>query len=63
MNKIKAYIEEVSAELIHKVTWPTWTELKSSSIVVMVASLLIAVVIFVMDFCFQHIFQAIYGLF
>ena len=63
MNKIKAYIEEVSTELIHKVTWPTWTELKSSSIVVMVASLLIAVVIFVMDFCFQHIFQAIYGLF
>lgn len=63
MNKIKTYFQEAYTELVHKVTWPTWTDLKSSSIVVMVASLLIAVVIFVMDFCFQHIFEAIYGLF
>lgn len=52
MAKIITYIEESYQELLHKVTWPTWNELQSTSIVVLVASLLFALSIFVMDYTF-----------
>ena len=61
--KLKIYFQEAFNELIHKVSWPTWSELQSSAIVVMVASLLIAIVIFVMDYSFQNLMDIIYGLF
>ncbi|MFD1553860.1 preprotein translocase subunit SecE [Putridiphycobacter roseus] len=52
MANIITYIEESYQELIHKVTWPTWNELQSTSIVVLVASLMFALSIFVMDYIF-----------
>ena len=61
--KIKLYIEESYKELTQKVTWPTWQELQSSAIVVMVASLIIAMLIFLMDSSFSNIMELIYGLF
>jgi preprotein translocase subunit SecE len=61
--KLKVYIEEAYDELVHKVTWPTWKELQSSALVVMVASFIIALVIFVMDISFENIMELIYGLF
>ena len=62
-NKVVNYFQETYNELIHKVSWPTWADLQSSSIVVMVASLIIALVIFAMDFSFQQIFQFLYKIF
>jgi preprotein translocase subunit SecE len=61
--KIKLYFQEAFDELVHKVTWPTWKELQSSALVVMVASLIISLVIFVMDLSFRNIMEFIYGLF
>ncbi|HDJ34069.1 MAG: preprotein translocase subunit SecE [Bacteroidales bacterium] len=61
--KIKNYIQEAYTELVHKVSWPTWGELQSSAIVVMVASLLISLVIFLMDISFKNILELIYSLF
>ncbi|MGP1461135.1 MAG: preprotein translocase subunit SecE [Bacteroides sp.] len=58
--KLLAYFREVYDELIHKVSWPTWKELQSSAMIVMIASLLIAVVIFLMDFSFEHVMNWIY---
>jgi preprotein translocase subunit SecE len=58
--KLKAYLVEAYKELTQKVTWPTWQELQSSAIIVMVASLIIALVIFVMDFSFSRIMDLIY---
>ncbi|NOQ71217.1 MAG: preprotein translocase subunit SecE [Crocinitomix sp.] len=52
MANIIQYIEESFSELVHKVTWPTWDQLQSSSIVVLVASVLFALMIFVMDYIF-----------
>ncbi len=52
MAKIITYIEESYNELMHKVTWPTWTELQSTSIVVLIASVMFAMAIFVMDYVF-----------
>ncbi|MBQ3737865.1 MAG: preprotein translocase subunit SecE [Bacteroidales bacterium] len=57
------YIKECYTELKDKVTWPTWKELQSSVIVVSIASLLIALVVFLMDFSFQHLLEAFYRLF
>jgi preprotein translocase subunit SecE len=61
--KLKLYFQEAYDELIHKVTWPTWKELQSSALVVMVASLIISLVIFVMDLSFRNMMELIYGLF
>lgn len=61
--KIKLYLQEAYDELMHKVTWPTWKELQSSALVVMVASLIISLLIFVMDLLFENIMNFIYGLF
>jgi len=63
MAKIKAYIQESITELVHKVSWPTWKELQDSAIVVMVASIIIALIIFIMDFAFDNIMQIVYGIF
>ena len=61
--KMKLYLQEAYDELVHKVTWPTWKELQSSALVVMVASLIISLVIFAMDLSFRNIMEFIYGLF
>ena len=52
MAGFTAYIEDTYNELVHKVSWPTWKELQNSAIVVLIAALLIAFVVFVMDFIF-----------
>jgi len=48
----KTYLEESYNELVHKVSWPTWRELQSSAIVVLVAALIISLIVFLMDFVF-----------
>jgi len=57
MNKIIDYIKESFNELVHKVSWPTQQELTSSTVVVMTASLLMAIVLFAIDFCFKSVAQ------
>jgi preprotein translocase subunit SecE len=52
MKKMVKYVKECYDELVHKVAWPSWTELQSSAIVVSVASLVIALIVFLMDFIF-----------
>ena len=39
------YFKESYNELVHKVTWPTFSQLQNSTVVVMVASLLFAIVV------------------
>jgi len=63
MSKLKAYIEDSYNELVHKVTWPTWAELQSSALVVMISSVIIALLIFAMDFSFSSVMEFFYGLF
>jgi preprotein translocase subunit SecE len=63
MNKIRIYIKEASNELLHKVSWPTWEELQSSLVVVLVASLIFSLLIYVMDLAFSNVLSAFYHLF
>jgi preprotein translocase subunit SecE len=62
MNKIKLYIEESYQELFTKVSWPTWPELQSSAIIVMVASGIIALIVLGMDSSFRFIMENLYKL-
>jgi len=61
--KLKLYIQEAFNELLYKVSWPAWSELQSSALVVMISSLIVAVVIFVIDLGFQNLIGLIYKMF
>jgi preprotein translocase subunit SecE len=50
--KIVTYIEETVDELVNKVSWPTWQELQTSAIIVLVASVIIALLVWLMDYVF-----------
>ncbi|MDY6372224.1 MAG: preprotein translocase subunit SecE [Bacteroidales bacterium] len=52
MSKFGEYVKSSYDELVHKVSWPTFKELQSSAIVVAVASLVIALLVFAMDIVF-----------
>ena len=60
MKRLINYIKESYKELVHKVSWPTFPQLQSSTIVVMIASLLFAIVVLVMDLSFENIMEFIY---
>lgn len=63
MNALIEYIKEAYNELKFKVTWPTWPELQSSTVVVLVASLIIAVIVALMDQASRLSLDAFYDLF
>lgn len=54
------YIKESYNELVNKVTWPSFSQLQSSTVVVMVASLIFAIVVLAMDLSFENLMAAIY---
>ena len=62
MRKFINYLKESYVELTKKVSWPSWDKLQNSAIVVMVASVIFAIVIFAMDYCFQNLMSLIYTL-
>lgn len=67
MSQLTNYIKESYDELLSKVTWPTWKSLQESSVLVFVASLLIAGVVFAMDWTFgvnapESIWQGVVGI-
>jgi len=62
MRKFINYLKECYQELTKKVTWPTWEKLQSSALLVLVATIILAVVIFVIDFAFQKGMEGIYSI-
>ena len=54
------YIKDSYKELVEKVSWPSFAQLQSSTIVVMVASLIFAMIVLVMDVSFETVMQGIY---
>ena len=63
MNKLVSYFGESYKELMEKVAWPTWAQLQQSTVIVLVATLLITSIVFVMDFASKGLLNFIYGLF
>ena len=62
MRKFINYLKESFQELTKKVTWPTWDKLQISALLVLVSTLILALVVFVMDFAFQNLMEFIYAL-
>ncbi len=56
-------IKESYNEMVHKVTWPTGKELAQSSVLVLIASIILALIVWLMDWCFENLMTLIYGLF
>ncbi|MBO9593308.1 preprotein translocase subunit SecE [Niabella pedocola] len=50
MSKFGDYVKNSYKELAEKVTWPTWSELQQSTMIVLGATVLITVMIWLMDF-------------
>jgi preprotein translocase subunit SecE len=61
MSAVAEYIKESYIELTEKVTWPTWRELQSSAVLVLVAALIIALVIFGMDQVIGFVLRQFYS--
>ena len=59
---LKGYLRESYTELVHKVTWPTWSELQNSAVLVLIATLIIALMVAAMDFGFGRIMRFVYSL-
>ena len=63
MNNIVSYVKESYNELLHHVTWPTTSELLSSARVVLIATVILALIILVLDLIFNGvILEALYGI-
>jgi len=60
MSAVAEYIKESYIELTEKVTWPTWRELQST-VLVLVAALIIALVIFGMDQVIGFVLRQFYS--
>ena len=54
MQKLKSFILESYDEMKNKVSWPKYSDLQSSSILVLVASLIFASIIGAMDWVFNN---------
>ena len=63
MAKKQSYIKSSYDELVNKVSWPTWQDLQNSTIVVAVASAIIALIIYSMDSVFSNLLDVFYQLF
>lgn len=61
LQKLKKFILESYDELRYKVTWPKYRELQNSSVLVLIASLIFAVVIGAIDFVFDSLMTWFYN--
>jgi preprotein translocase subunit SecE len=63
MNKISNYFVDSYRELTEKVTWPSWSQLQQSTVIVLVATVLITLMVWAMDFASNQVLKLIYSLF
>ncbi len=63
MNKIQTYFRDSYNELMEKVTWPNWQQLQQSTMIVLVATLVITAIVSVLDLGSNAVTTFIYSLF
>ena len=54
------YIKDSYKELVEKVSWPSFSSLQSSTLLVMIASLIFALIVLAMDMSFEGVMSGIY---
>lgn len=63
MNKVSIFLRESSNELRHKVSWPKYKDLQNSSVLVLVASMILALFIGVVDYSLENLMEWFYSAF
>ncbi|WP_336515677.1 preprotein translocase subunit SecE [Pollutibacter soli] len=63
MSKVQAYFRDSYNELMEKVSWPTWQQLQQSTMIVLIATLVITAIVWVMDFASNNVLKFVYSLF
>jgi preprotein translocase subunit SecE len=63
MNKIQTYFRDSYKELMEKVTWPNWQQLQQSTMIVLVATLVITAIVWVLDLGSSTVLKFVYSLF
>lgn len=63
MNKVTTYFRDSYRELLEKVSWPSWTQLQQSTLIVLVSTLLITGIVWAMDLVAQSGLKFIYSFF
>ena len=63
MNKIQSYFKDSYDELMEKVTWPNWQQLQQSTMIVLIATLVITAIVWVLDLGSSTVLKFIYSLF
>lgn len=62
MDGFFLYIKESYNELVHNVTWPSWSDLLVNARLVIIATIIFALVVFAMDSISKSGLDIIYGL-
>ena len=62
-KSIAQYCKDSYDELVHKVTWPSRKELTSTALMVLYASIIIALLVRLMDYGFENFMGLVYNLF
>ena len=62
MANVLEFLKDSYTEMSQKVTWPTWSQLQNSAVVVLVASILIALLIFAMDKASSNVLELLYNI-
>ena len=63
MNKVATYFRESYKELLEKVTWPNWSQFQQSTVIVLVATLVITLIVWMMDLVASGVLKFIYSFF
>lgn len=61
--KLIESVKESYVELVEKVNWPSRKELSQSAVLVLIASIILALVVWLIDTVFEKFMLFIYGLF
>ncbi|OSZ81967.1 preprotein translocase subunit SecE [Chitinophagaceae bacterium IBVUCB1] len=62
MAKFGTYIQEAYDELVHKVSWPSWSELQQTTGIVLVGLLITTAIIWGMDKASEALLSVVYGI-
>lgn len=62
MSNFVSYIQESYDELLHKVSWPSWSELQQTTLIVIVSLIIVTAMVFGMDAASEAVMKFIYGI-
>lgn len=62
MDKFGLYLRESYNELVHNVSWPSFSTLQTNTILVLIGSAIFSLIIFFMDVIWKFVTDAIYSM-